>query len=721
MSTSSFVADRLRLSNVSFLNPFVLLALATVAVPLLLHLFNLRRPQRVDFSSLAFVKELQKSAVQRVRIKQWILLALRMLAIACLVLAFAQPTLTGGLSSIGKTVRTAHAIVVDNSLSMSLSDEGGRYVEQARRKAEDVIAEAGRDDEFLVWPVSQVGEGEPGPLRSAGAARDAVREIEAAAGSASLVQSMRRAVNRLSETTAPRTVVYVISDLQETALGDSLSEALPSDVQATVVPVGTRSFENAGVTAVEVKSRIAEVGQPVRLEATLVNYGTEAVPGAVASVYLQGERVAQATATLEPGQPSTVSFTATPQARGWLAGTVEIEDDAFSPDNTRHFTLHVPRERRVLVVRGEEQRTRYVDLALSSEMIDEQVAFQTETIAEADLPSTDLGGYDAVLLVGPRTLSSGEVSALGRYVDQGGGLLLFPNARARPDDYDALFRELDGGGFRGFSGELGARRSIAAFEQVDLDHPLFEGVFDTEPGRTDAEVESPEIYYAMNAPTAGAEGQTLIELSNGFPFLQELRGEQGVALVAAVAPDPQWSDLPVRGLFIPLLYRSVYYLSAGTSVAGDQLTAGRPGEVRVTGVSPQASLRLVGPGGVERVPDQRSLFGATLVEMGSTLHALGIYDLRAGDELVRRVALNLDPAESDLRTASAEAAASALSESAGITVSPLGASADGGVAKALRQQRAGTEIWNVFLMLALAFLVAEMLVARQWKPESTTG
>jgi hypothetical protein len=415
-----------------------------------------------------------------------------------------------------------------------------------------------------------------------------------------------------------------------------------------------------------------------------------------------------------------VTFTAAPSSRGWLTGTVEIEDDAFAPDNARPFVLHVPRERRVLVVRGEGQRTRYVDLALSSEMIADRLAFRTETIAEGDLPSTELGAYDAVLLVGPRSLSSGEVSALGRYVERGGGVMLFPSAQARPDQYSALFEALGGGAFRGFSGELGTRRAIARFERVDLQHPLFDGVFDAQ-GSGGTEIERPDVYFAMNAPTAGSRGQTLIELSNGFPFLQELRSGRGVALISAVAPTPDWSALPVRGLFIPLLYRSVYYLSAGTSVAGETVVAGATSELRLTGVAPQEELRLVGPDGVERVPEQRSLFGATLLEVGGDLHTPGIYDVTAGESLVRRIAVALAPAESDLATSDPDDARETLGSALGGTVEPLAAEAGESVAAALQQQRAGTEIWNVFLMLALAFLVAEQVLARLWQPETVSA
>lgn len=91
----------------TFLNPLLLLGLAAAAIPLIIHLFNFRRPRRVDFSSLVFLHELKKSTMQRVRIKQWLLLALRTLAIASVALAFARPTMTGPVAgTLGGSGRT---------------------------------------------------------------------------------------------------------------------------------------------------------------------------------------------------------------------------------------------------------------------------------------------------------------------------------------------------------------------------------------------------------------------------------------------------------------------------------------------------------------------------------------------------------------------------------------------------------------------------------------
>jgi len=352
-----------------------------------------------------------------------------------------------------------------------------------------------------------------------------------------------------------------------------------------------------------------------------------------------------------------------------------------------------------------------------------RLAFRTETVAESELAATPLGNVDAVVLAGPSTLSSGEISTLARYVETGGGLLFFPSERAQASDYNALFDALGGGQFSGFSGSLSEGQPIAAFDRVDVQHPLFEGVFDRAGSSgDDVQVESPEIYYAMNYSPSGAAAQTLIELSNGFPFMQELRHGSGVALLMAVAAEPQWSELPVRGLFIPLLYRSVYYLSAGESVAGEQLTVGQPSELRVTGVPETETVRLLGPNGNERTPEQRNLFGATLLQLDAATRMPGIYDVQAGETLVRRVAFNLDARESDLRALAPDEATTILSDALEHPVRLLSLrEGEPSMAETIEQRRVGTEIWNVFLLLALGFLVTEMLVASQWKPESATA
>lgn len=699
----------------TFLNPLVLFGLLAVAIPLIIHLFNFRRPKRVDFSSLTFLKELQKSTMRRVRIKQWLLLALRTLIILCLVMAFARPTLVGPMAGpLGQRARTSIVLVIDTSPSMNLRDAQGRYLEQARALAADIAGQMEQGDELYLLPTTERRATAAEPFNSRTLALEAIQDLETKWGTLPLDAPLAEGVRLLDRALNINKELYLISDLQQGTFPTALRLDAPADIRFFMVPVGQGNPANVAITDVTVQSRIVEAGQPVRLQATLTNYGTEPLNGYVASVFLEGERVAQSTADLAPGVPQTMPFTVTPRQRGWLSGVVESEEDAFGQDNLRHFTLHVPERRQVLVVRGDGQRTDHLELALSPALTQGRVPFALTTIPETSLPASNLAGFDAVVLVGVQSLSSGETANLAGYVQQGGGVFLFPGAQATGPDDTALLSQLGGGQFVGFSGAPGTDQTVAQFEAIDLEHPLFEGVFErTGPDRR---VESPALYHTANYRPGTGDEQTLIGLSNGYPMLQEIRRGTGRMLVSAVGLDPTWSDLPTRGLFIPLMYRALFYLSAGQEGQGAALYAGAGGTLSIGGAP--GPVRLVAPDGADVTPEQRTVLGAVLLQVPTDLVEPGLYEIRAGDTLLRRFALTAPPLESDLKRLSVADAQRQFSQSTGQTVTVVQATQAGqSLAQVIDQQRHGVELWNVFLWLAFLFLVTEMLVAMQWRPE----
>ena len=111
----------------SFLNPFFLFALLTVAVPLLIYLLNIRKPKKVRFSTLAFFDSLKSTALKRIRIKRWLLLAIRCLAILALVLAASRPFLPPEYGWSSNNQPKAIGILIDNSPTMNRVDRNGPY------------------------------------------------------------------------------------------------------------------------------------------------------------------------------------------------------------------------------------------------------------------------------------------------------------------------------------------------------------------------------------------------------------------------------------------------------------------------------------------------------------------------------------------------------------------------------------------------------------------
>jgi len=705
---------------VTFLNPLLLLALAAVSVPLMLHLFNVRQPTHVDFSSLAFVKTIEKAAVQKIKVKHWLLLALRMLAVAFIVLAFARPHWGQGTGTLfGPDSRSALGVVVDNSPSMQQDGPSGPYLDQAVQRAQGVLQTLRTGDQAGIWPTVPALEASSGLVRTREAARSDLDAVVPRGGTPSLADRALDAAQAVANSGQPRKVVYVTSDFQRTRLGDSLRTAWPDDVALALLPVDTQPRPNTGITDLRVASPIVEAGQPVDIEATIAQVG-EAPEEVAASLYFDDERVAQTTVSSENEGTTTASFSASPSGRGWVNARVELESDAFGPDNTRYATFFVPDTREVLIVRGTGQSTRFVELALSEDVSGDAVDFSTTVVERAALAQTDLSAYDAVLLVGPERIASGERTRLQQYVESGGGVLLFPHPEADTESYTALFEAWGGGQVQGVSGEPGGDASVATLEQAAFDHPLFDSMFDMRDPTRESALERPAVWAALDWQPRGG-GQTLIELSTGAPFLYEWSSGQGRALAAAVAPTLDWSELPTRGLFVPLLYRSIFYATAGESVEGPSVSTGTPETRTVQGLAPDADLTLEGPIDAPiRVESTPRPGGA-----GITLPALstpGVYTLQANGEPVQRIAANHAPALSDLTPAEAEEAVAHYEELGIPAVQALSVEArPEAVAQALEQQQAGGALWNVFLMLALICLVAEMTVSRLWMPEAAAS
>ena len=133
-----------------FLNPSILLGLLAASIPIIIHILNFRKLQKVEFSTLAFLKELQKSKIKKIKIKQWLLLLLRTLIIIFLVLAFARPTLDN-VTLIGgsSTAKTSSVFIIDNSFSMSYVGDDGSSFSKSKMLAKNIISNMEDGDEFI--------------------------------------------------------------------------------------------------------------------------------------------------------------------------------------------------------------------------------------------------------------------------------------------------------------------------------------------------------------------------------------------------------------------------------------------------------------------------------------------------------------------------------------------------------------------------------------------
>jgi hypothetical protein len=698
----------------TFLNPAILFGLIAAGIPLIIHLFNFRRPRTVDFSSPAFLTELKRETMRRLRVRQWFLLLLRTLAIACLVLAFARPTVKSGLAGrIATTGRTSVAVVLDNSTSMLQRDQRGAFLSQAQDELLSLAADLDAGDELAISLLVSDPDRPIFELASPALASDWLEGVEALDGRPDLNEAVDRALEWLERSDHSVLELFIISDLQSVNFTDSLTREIPASVRSYLVPVGSAVADNVAVTSVEVASSIVDVGQPVHLKAEVANFGENDLRNWGVSAYLAEERVAQSTIDLSPGQRASVDLVLTPSQRGWLSGYIAIEDDRHLFDNRRYFTLHVPEVRRVLIVRGADAGADYFELALSRELSSRGSVFAVESVEESGLSSVPLETYDAVVLHGLRSISSGQVTAITNFVTGGGGLFLFLGESGANADYQTLIRQLGGGLVSGIVGSPRTRdrdAALATLARIDEQHPLFTGVFETEEESHD--VGNPAVFRSVTYRAGGGDEHTVIETTAGNPVLQEIRGNSGRVLMMPFLADPAWTELPLKALFVPLVHRAMYYITSSDEASGEGIVAGSGASYRLNASSgDRVVIRSID--GNEWIPDQRGGIQGLVLNVPFALREPGVYEILSDEVLRSRIAVNAHPGESDLRRSDPTGIAALIGAGSGSEMVVLGSGSPDATAIQAGSSESNVEIWNVFLALALVFLVAEMLVAKR--------
>jgi hypothetical protein len=733
----------------TFLNPLVLFGLAAAAIPVVIHLLNLRKLRTIEFSSLRFLKELQRSSIRRIRIRQWILLALRTLLVVALVLAFSRPALRGSMAGlIGGRASTTMVVLVDDSPSMTVRNAQGMAFREARDAATHLASLLREGDQMFLLPLSRIrGGDQAAPHRSREAAAQAAAALVPSQVRVPFRDALQAAGHILAASTNPNQEIFLITDAQASQFGtDSTSGAWPdARTRAFLVRTAPGSLQNAGVTSVEVTTRILTRGRPAEVRARIRNAGSAPLTGAVASFYLDGARVMQQTVDVPAGGSTAVTGRFVPHRSGVLSGSVQIEDDELEADNRRFFTLTVPERISTLLVGSAEEDTRYVNLGLALTG-DSTLSGLFAVRRTTNLSAVDLAAVDVVILCNIPEFSSDEAERLGRFVRAGGGLMIFPGDRSDIGNYNAtLFPKLGvppcgplAGKPAGTDGGSPGARGALSFQRIDLAHPVFDGMFEQTPGKRTAAVASPHVYAAL-APGIGNRGHALITLSNGAGFLVDYPSGEGRVLLAAVEAGMGWSDFPVQGLFAPLLYRSVLYLAARSQTAAS-FTVGQPLEcaARLHDRAGDGPFLLTSPSGVEEktVPEYRGTSALAIFHSPASAEA-GVYLLhragsasRAGspqpqpppqdgrtqgaapESVISGAAVNVDSAETDLRPADG-ARIERFWASLGLAPGSTGVFAAAGELNAsVETSRYGVELWKHFLGLALALAMAEMAVGR---------
>jgi hypothetical protein len=683
----------------TFLNPLLLVGLLGMAVPVLIHLLSRRTARQVEFSSLDFLRRLERRSLRRVRIRQILLLVVRMAIIAAVSLAMARPTLLSAPSAGGRGATSA-VVILDGSCSMGAKAEGGALLDAARARAREVLDTFERGDEVvLLVPGTTV------PVRTEGVRDvDLVRErLDAVApggGFGDLAAAVREASASLSDARHPNREIHVLSDFQRSAW-DGLGEGgeLAEGTALFLLPVGRDPVpENAWIESVDFSGQILEKGSPVEFR-TVVASGPGFGPREVEVEFeVDGKVADRRRIDLAPESRVALTFRETFGEDGLHTGLVRLAaNDALSEDDERRFSLRTARAVPVMLVAGPGSSARFLTMALAPAGATAGT-FAVRTAEPRELASASRERESVVIVADVERLGEEELSGIKRYLSEGGGLVVFPG----PATDAAVW----GRGFLprflpGTFTELRTAEDGFTITRVDASHPLF-AVFGEEEGSALAEIR----FTRSLVLRPGAGTAVLASYADGNPAILESSLLPGRVLFFTSSPDPAWSDFPLTGTFLPLLHEAVRYLSeTGTKAAAD-VAVGEGASVRVAGAEGAGQVTLTSPSGETRaVALEAGPGGWRLVLPPTDAPGFWTFSSARGDTLAA-LAANIDARESDLARIDPDEVREALGVKRAAVL-------EGGATleRELREARLGREVGTFFLWAAAALLAVEMLLA----------
>lgn len=686
----------------NFLNPFILFGLILSAIPLIIHLLNLRKLRTIEFSSLKFLKELQKSHIRKLKIQQWILLALRMFTIIFLVLAFSRPITTGHIPGLSQYAQSSIIILFDNSPSMNVSDQFGNRFNYAKRITKKLLDQMSNRDEIIIIPMANLQSADNYSFNSnIKNISEQVSKIKIGYKTANFSQSLTVALELLQNNAHHlNKEIYIVSDNQ-TINFDNFDKSVNEKLRPAIyfLQVGQEStnedIKNVSIDSVILLSKIFQPNRPLNIQAKLTNHSKEDRQNHVLSLIFNQTKVAQNNINIKRKTTSLQDISSNLPNTQLISGKLEIENDALNDDNTKYFGLIIPIKPKICLVSNSNNI--YLYNALGQNYQNAYCEFQT--VSSINFNSIDPHQFDLIIITDYTSLNN---SKLINYLSAGGRAILFAS-----DDFaqnNELKTQLMMSDAQVVTYPIGQSNIVT---QINRTHPIFDGVFANQTGDLPDKI---KITKEINSNS----GVSIIQNSIGN-LLAEHRLDKGKFLFVSVAPNTEWSNLPTTTLFPVMIYRSVLYLSSLPELAynipiGSSLQFQVP-EKFASG----SNYKLIDPLGNEQTLYAPNLPSGITINL-PTIDIPGNYIiLNNENKPVGIVSANINPKESVLNFLETKIIEEMVKSKFKKKVTVAFIEEMSSLSKQIQKVRTGSELWQIFLILSLLTALTEMVIQRTTK------
>lgn len=690
LKAAKVAPEIIKQKHMQFLFPVFLVALAALAIPIIIHLFHFRRFKKVYFTNVRFLKEVKEETSSRSRLRNILVLIARLLALAFLVLAFAQPFISRD-TEVQKGSKVV-SVFVDNSFSMDALSQDVPLLDKAKQRAREIIAAYQEEDRFQVLTMDF--EGRHQRLVSKEDALALVDEIDRSPSVQPMSNILTRQKQVLESGTEENKIMYMISDFQRSIVD---VQNYPDTIYPiNLVPLQSVEERNISIDSAWFEAPIQMLNQTNALVVQIKNNSQEAAENIRLSVKYGGQSKPVGTLNI-PAQSivrDTVNITI--DKTGWHQAQLSVTDYPVQFDDQYYAAFYVAEEVNVLAI-NEDVPNRYLNAAIGG--LD---YFVVDNQRRQQLDYSTFVNYELIVLNDLNDVSSGLAFALKSYVSEGGNLLVFPGRNSNLNSYQTFLGSFPANAPESF--EMVER----IVSEVNTQEFIFKDVFENRSANLKLPVSQGN--YRFNRFNSRPE-RILLTYRDGSSYLSAYEINAGNLYLSSAPLNGDFNDLVRNGeIFVPMIYKMAL---TGGNKRPIAYTIGKDMVLEAThqGGSGEQVYKLIG-NGIEFIPQQRVVGSKVFMSTDQQLSTAGYYDLflEQGQTLAQ-YAFNFNRQESDLSYFPVPE----LKTFVGPAMNIIDVQNSAVLTATIEERSQGIILWRWCLIFVLIFLGVEVLLLRFWK------
>lgn len=686
----------------SFLFPTFLFSLFAISVPIIIHLFNFRRYKKVHFSNVSFLQALQLETRKRSRLRQWLILACRILTIAALVFAFAQPFIPGKNMDSRVKGEKSISIFIDNSWSMQAQGGDGQLQTMAIDLAKEIINGAASTDKIQI--LTQDFEGRHQLFYTKEEAIQLLDEIKLTSSTHVLSEVIQRQKDMLEKSGTPVKRAYIISDFQKLMV-DLEKVKDDSGTYFQLLPLIPNNHANLFIDSCWLLSPELAMNAPIDMMVRITNKSAVEGKNQVMRYEINGESKLEIPFSVGANSSTDVPLNFTIRKAGYQWGRIFIDDSEIHFDDDFFFSMYLPERLNILHIKG-TGCTNYIDKLFTGDDY-----FKLTNVLDGQVDFSTLSTFNFVVLDELAEISGALSTELKKFTEKGGSVFVIPSTGINTASYNSYFNSCGVNGY----GSIDTTNTKVG--RIDQDQPYFRDVFESIPDNMD--VPSIKSLYTIQRG-AGGNDDIILSTASGQRFFVKNKSGKGTVYQLCVPLQESFSNFAKNILFVPVVVKAalqsirsgnLYYTIASNNYA--ELNVITVDEDRVLKIRSQDDK-------TEFIPEQKTISNSTFLYFNNQVKTAGAYKVMQGDVQVGQLAFNYNRVESDPQTMGEDEKETRdnmdkkLKELGLKHIGLLKASKDL-IKKQIAELDQGIRLWKLFIILALFFIICEILLARFMK------